>query len=202
MSLIGPIFFRTMTNILPYRGIRPTIDSSAFIARTAILSGNVHIGKNSGVWYGCVIRGDVTKIVIGDNTNIQDNAVLHGTRPNHAQNKTGAEGAPVVIGDNVTIGHNAIIHACTIEDNAFIGMGSIIMDMARVERFGMLAAGAVLTPGKVVKSRQIWAGNPAKYFRDMTESEINYIQISADNYAELAREYAEVAKSADQTPID
>lgn len=183
-----------MKNILPYRGKLPTVDSSAFVASTAILSGDVKIGKNSGIWYGCVIRGDVTKIVIGENTNIQDNTVLHGTRPNHAQNKTGAEGAPVMVGNNVTIGHNAIIHACTIKDNAFIGMGSIIMDLAVVEEYGMLAAGAVLTPGKVVKSGQIWAGNPAKYFRDMTEQEKNYIQISADNYAELAREYKEVEK--------
>ncbi len=178
-----------MKNILSYRGMKPEIDASSFIAPNALLSGAVKIGKNSGIWYGCVLRGDVTKIVVGDNTNIQDNCVLHGTRPNHAQNKTGAEGSPVIIGNNVTIGHGAIIHACTIEDNSFIGMGSIIMDMARVEKFGMLAAGAVLTPGKVVKSGQIWAGNPAKYFRDMTEVEKNYIQISADNYAELAREY-------------
>jgi gamma-carbonic anhydrase len=178
-----------MKNILPYRGILPTIDSSAFVAHNAVISGDVRLGKNSGIWYGCVIRGDVTKIVIGDNTNIQDNSVLHGTRPHHAQNKTGAEGAPVIIGSNVTIGHNAIIHACIIEDNAFIGMGSVIMDLARVEEYGMLAAGAVLTPGKVIKSGQIWAGNPAKYFRDMTQGEKDYIKISADNYAELAREY-------------
>ena len=182
-----------MTNILPYRNVNPTIDSSAFIAPNAVLSGDVKIGKNSGVWYGCVLRGDVTKIVVGDNTNIQDNCVLHGTRPNHAQNKTGSEGAPVLIGSHVTIGHGAIVHACIIEDCSFIGMGSIIMDLARVEKFGMLAAGAVLTPGKVVKSGQIWAGNPAKYFRDMTETEKNYIKISADNYAELAAEYKQVS---------
>ncbi len=178
-----------MKNILPYRGIMPSIDTSAFIAHNAIISGDVKIGKDSGIWYGCVLRGDVTKITIGKNTNIQDNCVLHGTRPNHAQNKTGLEGAPVIVGDGVTIGHNAIIHACIIEDNSFIGMGSIIMDLARVEEYGMLAAGAVLTPGKIIKTGQIWAGNPAKYFRDMTEVEKNYIKTSADNYAQLAREY-------------
>lgn len=178
-----------MKNFLSYRGITPVIDPSAFIAANAIISGDVKIGKNSGIWFGCVLRGDVTKITIGDNTNIQDNCVLHGTRPNHAQNKTGDEGAPVIVGSGVTIGHNAVIHACIIENNSFIGMGSIVMDLARVEEFGMLAAGAVLTPGKVVKSGQIWAGNPAKYFRDLNEIEKNYIKISADNYAELAREY-------------
>jgi gamma-carbonic anhydrase len=180
-----------MKNFLTYRGISPSVDPSAFVASNAILSGDVKIGKNSGIWYGCVLRGDVTKIVVGENTNIQDNCVLHGTRANHAQNKTGDKGAPVTIGNNVTIGHNAVVHACTIEDNAFIGMGSIVMDMAKVEEFGMLAAGAVLTPGKVVGRGQIWAGNPAKYFRDMTQGEKDYIKTSADNYAELAREYKE-----------
>lgn len=178
-----------MKNIIEYRNILPTIDDSAFVAPNALISGDVTIAKDSGIWYGCVVRGDVTKITIGSNTNIQDNSVIHGTRPNHAQNKTGQDGAPVFIGNNVTIGHKAIIHACTISDNSFIGMGSVIMDLAVVEEYGMLAAGAVLTPGKIIKSGQIWAGNPAKYFRDLNEKERDYIKISADNYAELAREY-------------
>jgi carbonic anhydrase/acetyltransferase-like protein (isoleucine patch superfamily) len=176
-------------NIIAYRNILPSIDKSVFIAHNAIISGAVEIAKKSSIWYNCVLRGDVTKIVIGENTNIQDGCILHGTRPNHAQNKTGKEGAPVIIGNNVTIGHNAIIHACTIQDNAFIGMGSIVMDLARIEQFGMLGAGGVLTPGKIIKSGQIWAGNPAKFFRDLTQVERDYIKISADNYYELANEY-------------
>lgn len=178
-----------MKNIISYNKIMPKIDQSAFIAPTAIIAGDVEVGKNSGIWYGCSVRGDVTKITIGSNSNIQDNSVIHGTRANHAQNKTGSKGAPVTIGDNVTIGHNAIIHACTIYDNCFIGMGSIIMDLSVIEEYGMLAAGAVLTPKKIVKSRQIWAGNPAKYFRDLTQEEIDYIVISANNYSKLASEY-------------
>ena len=177
--------------IKSYRKISPKIDPSSFIAETALIAGDVEIGKNSGIWYSCAIRGDVAKITIGDYTNIQDNSVIHGTRPNHAQNKTGAEGAPVNIGNYVTIGHNAIIHACTVKDYAFIGMGAIMMDLSVVEEYGMLAAGAVLTPGKVVKSGQIWTGNPAKYFRDMTDTEKDYIKTSALNYYELAREYKE-----------
>jgi carbonic anhydrase/acetyltransferase-like protein (isoleucine patch superfamily) len=176
-------------NLIAYRNILPKIDDTAFIARDAIISGDVVIGKNSGIWFGCVIRGDVTKITIGDFTNIQDKTILHGTRANHAQKKTGNDGAPVSIGNYVTIGHNAIIHACTIENYCFIGMGSIIMDLAIVREFGMLAAGAVLTPGKIVGSEEIWAGNPAKFFRKMTQSEIDYIKISAENYAELAMDY-------------
>ena len=176
-------------NIIPYRGIFPRIDNSAFLAHSAIISGDVEVGEKSGIWYGCVIRGDVTKITIGNNTNIQDNTIIHGTRPNHAQNKTGEHDAPVFIGNNVTIGHGALIHACTVQSNSFIGMGSIIMDLAVVEEYGMLAAGGVLTPGKVIKSGQIWAGNPAKYFRDLNPEELHYIQVSANNYADLAIEY-------------
>lgn len=177
--------------LLKYKNLTPKISNSAFIASTSVISGNVEVGENSGVWYGCVIRGDVSKISIGKNSNIQDNTVIHGTRPNHAQNKTGADGASVTIGDNVTIGHNAIIHACTVKDNSFVGMGAIMMDLSIIEEYGMLAAGAVLTPKKVVKSGQIWAGNPAKYFRDMTQEEKDYIKTSADNYAILAKEYKE-----------
>ncbi len=176
-------------NILTYRGITPTIDSSSFIASNAIVSGDTVIGKNVGVWFGCVIRGDVAKIRIGDDTNIQDNTVIHVTRPHHAQNKTSDEGGPTIIGRGVTIGHSAVIHACVIDDYSFIGMGSIVMDLAKVESYGMLAAGAVLTPRKVVKSGQIWAGNPAKYFRDLTQVERDYIRTSAQNYIELMREY-------------
>ncbi len=184
-----------MKNILTYRGIAPKIDHSAFIASNAIVSGDVIIGKNVGIWFGVVIRGDVAKIRIGEGTNIQDNSVVHVTRANHAQNKTGDDGGPTIIGKGVTIGHKAIIHACVIEDHAFIGMGSIVMDLARVESFGMLAAGAVLTPGKVIKSGQIWGGNPAKYMRDLTQGEKDYIKVSEENYIDLAREYKEIYSS-------
>ena len=177
--------------IIKYKGLVPKIHPSVFLAGNTVISGDVKIGENSGIWFGTVIRGDVSTVRIGKNTNIQDNSVVHVTRAHHKQNKTGDAGGPVVIGDNVTIGHSCIIHACIIEDEAFIGMGSVLMDLARVEKQGMLAAGSVLTPGKVVKSGQLWAGVPAKYFRDMTKEELDYIKISADNYAELAREYLE-----------
>jgi carbonic anhydrase/acetyltransferase-like protein (isoleucine patch superfamily) len=184
-----------MKNILTYRGITPKIDSSSFIASTALVSGDTIIGKNVGIWYGCVIRGDVAKIRIGDDTNIQDNTVIHVTRANHAQNKTGDAGGPTIIGKGVTVGHSAVIHACIIEDYAFIGMGSVVMDLAKVESYGMLAAGAILTPGKVVKSGQIWGGNPAKYMRDLTQEEKDYIKTSAENYMELAAEYKEIEEN-------
>ncbi len=178
-----------MSKIIKHNNILPDINLESFIACNAIISGDVTIGKNSGIWYGTVIRGDVAKIRIGNYTNIQDNSVVHVTRANHVQNKTGDEGGPTIIGDYVTIGHSAIIHACNISDYSFIGMGAIIMDLAIIEKYSMVAAGAVVTPGKIVKSGQIWAGNPAKYLRDLTEKERDYIKISAKNYWDLAKEY-------------
>jgi carbonic anhydrase/acetyltransferase-like protein (isoleucine patch superfamily) len=131
------------------------------------------------VWFGCVVRGDVAPVRIGSRTNIQDGTVVHVTR------KTG----PTTIGNKVTIGHSCLLHACLIEDNCFIGMRATIMDGAVVESGGWVAAGALVTPGKRVPKGQIWAGNPAKHFRDLNEEEQEFIAISAENYVRHAREY-------------
>lgn len=178
-----------MPIILPYKNKLPKIEATAFIAANVVISGDVTIGANSGIWYGTVIRGDVASISIGNNTNIQDNSVVHVTRAGHKQNKTGDSPANTSIGDNVTVGHKCIMHACTIANNAFIGMGSTLMDMSHVEEFGMIAAGSVLTPAKIVKYGELWAGVPAKFFRRLTEEEMSYIKTSADNYRILAEEY-------------
>ncbi|MCB9965055.1 MAG: gamma carbonic anhydrase family protein [Rhodospirillales bacterium] len=168
-----------MSFILPYKNIRPKISDKAFIAPTAAIIGDVDIGEGTGVWFGCSVRGDVNDIRIGKRTNIQDGSVIHVTR-----NVQGT-----YIGDEVTIGHMALLHACTIEDRAFIGMGAIVMDEAVVETYGMLAAGAMLTPGRRVLSGQLWAGRPAKYWRDLTQEERDFIPVSAENYARHVTEY-------------
>ncbi|NDF11307.1 MAG: gamma carbonic anhydrase family protein [Proteobacteria bacterium] len=165
--------------ILPYKGIMPTIAPDAFIAPGAVVIGDVHIGSKTNVWFGCVIRGDVNIIRIGERTNIQDGTVVHVTR------KTG----PTIIGSGITIGHSVLLHACTLEDDSFIGMHSTVMDGAVVERHGMVAAAAVVTPKKRVPKDEIWGGNPAKLLRPMRQEEIDYIAISAENYVKLAAEY-------------
>lgn len=165
--------------ILPYRGVLPTIHPSAFISPGATIIGDVHIGEETNIWPGVVIRGDVMPIRIGARTNIQDGTIVHVTRG------TGATS----IGSDVTIGHQAIIHAATLEDASFVGMGSRVLDGAVVESGGFLAAGALLTPNKRVKKGEVWAGNPAKFFRPMTEDEVKYIPWSAKHYVELAKEY-------------
>jgi len=175
--------------IVNYKGILPKIDSKSLIAPNAVISGDVEIASGVGIWYFCVIRGDVASIKIGKNSNIQDGTTIHGTRPHHIANKTGAEGGKTTIGENVTIGHNCIIHAATLCDECFVGMGSIVMDLSVVETHSMLAAGSLLSPGKVVKSGELWGGVPAKKLRDLRPDEIAYIKTSANNYKLLAEEY-------------
>lgn len=165
--------------ILSYKGVRPTISAEAFVAPTAAVIGDVVIGAGTGVWFNCTIRGDVHEIRIGDNTNIQDGTVVHVTR-----GKFGC-----YIGSNITIGHGAIIHACTLEDGCFVGMGATVMDGAVVESGGMVAAGALVTPGKRVRKGELWAGSPAKFLRPLTRAELDFFPESAAHYADLAREY-------------
>lgn len=171
--------------ILPYtgeyapNGAWPRISEKAFVAQGAAVIGDVEIGEDCGIWYGCVVRGDVNYIRIGARTNVQDGTVIHVTR------KTG----PTVIGSGVTIGHAVLLHACTIEDDAFIGMRATLMDGVVVEKGGWVAAGALVTPGRRIPTGQIWAGNPAKYFRDLTPEETAFIPVSAANYVAHAREY-------------
>lgn len=157
----------------------PTIHPTAFIAPGAVVIGDVHIGAHSNIWFGCVVRGDVNHIRIGERTNIQDGTIVHVTR------KTG----PTIIGSNITIGHLALLHACTLEDNCFIGMGAKILDDAVVESHSMVAAGALVTPKKRVLKGQLWAGNPAKHMRDLSEKDLEFFPISAENYVQLAEEY-------------
>lgn len=132
-----------------------------------------------------MLRGDVNSIKIGAYTNLQDATVVHVAKHNVA-NKS----QPTIIGDKVTIGHGATIHACTIEDEAIVGMGSVVMDGAVVKKGAMVAAGAVVTPGTVVPSGQIFAGNPARLLRAMTPAELSFGAQSAENYAALAAEHA------------
>lgn len=165
--------------IMPYKGIYPTIDPTAFIAPGAVVIGDVHIGPETGVWFGVVIRGDVNSIRIGARTNIQDGTVIHVTR------KTG----PTVIGNGITIGHQVLLHACTLEDDCFVGMGATIIDFAVVETGGFVAAGAVVTPKKRVLKGQMWGGNPARYMRDLTPEEMAFIPVSAANYVAHVHEY-------------
>jgi carbonic anhydrase/acetyltransferase-like protein (isoleucine patch superfamily) len=166
-------------NIIKFQDKLPTIDPSAYISLGVYIIGNVTIGKDSNVWFGSVLRGDVAPIDIGQSTNIQDGTIIHTSRND----------GPTYIGDNVTIGHRAVIHACTIQDYGFVGMSATVMDKAIVEPFGFVAAGALVAPGKVVGARQLWSGVPARYIRDLTEAEVDHVRSSAEHYVRLAKIY-------------
>ncbi len=162
-----------------YRNVRPTIAPDAFVAENAVVIGDVHIGRESSIWFGCAMRGDVHIIRIGDRTNIQDGTVIHVTR----------ETGPTHIGSGVTVGHCALLHACRLEDHCFVGMRATVMDGAVVESGAWVAAGALVPPRKRIPRGQIWAGTPATYLRDLTPEEAAFIEISAQNYVDLSREY-------------
>ncbi|MFA6455966.1 MAG: gamma carbonic anhydrase family protein [Bacteroidota bacterium] len=165
--------------IVTYKGISPTIDPSVFIADGVHIIGDVHIGKDSSVWYNTVIRGDVHYIRIGERTNIQDNSVVHVTNKKF----------PTNIGSNVTIGHSAVIHACTINDYSLIGMGAVVLDDAKVGKYCLIAAGAVVTMGMVIPDGMLAAGVPAKIIRPLTTEERKFLEQSAQNYVDYVATY-------------
>ena len=169
-----------MTGIIrPYGGVSPAIAEDAFIAETAVVIGDVEIGPRSSLWFGTVIRGDVNKVRIGADTNIQDGCVVH------VAHKTFA----TFIGDRITIGHVALIHACRLEDDCFVGMKACVMDGAVVESGAMVAAGALVTPGRRVRAGELWSGVPAKPLRKLGAAEMAGFKESAEHYARLAAEY-------------
>ena len=171
---------------IPYKGELPRIADDAFIGEGARIIGDVEIASRVGIWFNCVLRGDEQKITVGENTNIQDGTVIHV----HSL-KQGS-----YIGANVTIGHMSLIHACTLEDWAFVGMGSIVLDEAVIESHAMLAAGALLTPGKRIPTGEMWAGRPARFARKLTEEEIEGFSQTIDNYAARAQEYLRARRSS------
>jgi len=139
-------------------GKTPVFGENCFLAETATVIGDVEMGNDCSIWYGVVLRGDVHSIRIGNNTNIQDNAVIHATY----------QKSPTSIGNNVTIAHGAIVHGCTIHDNVMIGMNAVILDDAVIESNSIVAAGSVVSKGTRVESGTVYAGIPAKKIKDIS----------------------------------
>ncbi|KAI4316832.1 hypothetical protein L6164_024772 [Bauhinia variegata] len=186
---------RTLMSILDKT---PIVDKDAFIAPSASVIGDVQVGRGSSIWYGCVLRGDVNSISVGSGTNIQDNSLVHVAKSNLS-----GKLLPTIIGNNVTIGHSAVIHGCTVEDEAFVGMGATLLDGVVVEKHGMVAAGALVRQDTRIPSGEVWAGNPAKFLRKLTDEEIAFISQSATNYNNLAQVHAaENAKPFDEIEFE
>jgi carbonic anhydrase/acetyltransferase-like protein (isoleucine patch superfamily) len=166
-------------SIITFKNKTPSISPDCFIAPTSTIIGDVQIGSQSSVWFGSVIRGDVFDIKIGNNTNIQDNSVIHVTTNKHA----------TLIGNNVTIGHSVTLHGCLIKDNTLIGIGAIVMDQSEIDEWSIIAAGSVLKPGSKVPSGKLWGGAPAKEIRNITDKEREWINELSINYINLSKEY-------------
>lgn len=169
-----------MALILQVNDFRPLFGSDCFLAENATISGDVISGNHCSIWFNAVIRGDVNPIRIGDYTNIQDAAIIHGS----------FEQAPTIIGDRVTIGHKAIIHGCTIEDDALIGMGAIILDKAIVGKGCIVAAGAVVLENSILEAGNLYAGIPAKKMKLVSETQKESIGRTAKNYPKYASWYS------------
>jgi carbonic anhydrase/acetyltransferase-like protein (isoleucine patch superfamily) len=161
-----------MPLILPVKNISPSWGKDCFIAENATLVGDVEMGDNCSVWFNAVIRGDVHYIKIGNNTNIQDGAVIHATY----------QYAPTNIGNCVSVGHNALVHGCTLKDNVLVGMGAIVMDHAIVEEFVIIAAGAVVLEKTICDSGYLYAGIPAKKIKKLTDEQMEMLKRLPNNY--------------------
>ena len=168
-----------MSTKFPHLAKKPQISSEAFIAPNATVLGDVVVSAEASIWYGCVLRGDVGAIRVGTGSNIQDLSLLHVS--------TG--GPPCAVGDWCTVGHGVILHSCRLDDQAFVGFGARVLDGARVCSNGVLGAGAVLPPGKVVGERELWIGSPAKFVRKLTDEEVITYSVVARRYSELKQEY-------------
>ncbi len=168
-----------MALIITVRGHAPRFGHNCFLADNATVVGEVTMGDNCTVWFNAVVRGDVHSITIGNNTNIQDGAVIHCTY----------QKAKTFIGNNVSVAHNAIVHGCTIGDNVLIGMGAIIMDDAVIGSGSVIAAGAVVLPKTEVAPGSIYAGTPAKFIKEVGEEMKAVIIRTAKNYPMYADWY-------------
>ena len=167
--------------IYEFKGVTPTFDTTNFIAPSADVIGDVVLGAYTSVWFNATVRGDIHRIRVGSECNVQDNAVLHVT------SGTG----PLEIGDRVTIGHSAVVHACTVESHVLIGMGAIILDNAVIGKHSVIGAKALVTSRTVIPPRSLVLGSPAKVIRSLTDEEVASIEKYADNYLKTSALFKE-----------
>lgn len=165
--------------IRPYKGILPKIAQSAYIDPSAQVIGDVTLGERSSVWCGAVLRGDVNRIVLGEDTNIQDNSVLHGELDKY----------PVILGSRVTVGHMVVLHGCVVEDDCLVGIGAIILNGAKVGRGSVIAAGALVPEEMEIPPESLVMGMPAKVKRPVSEEEKARFKENAQRYIRYREEY-------------
>ena len=156
----------------------PALGRDVYVAPSAVVVGDVHLGDEANVWFGAVLRGDVERLRIGASSNVQDNSVLHSD-----------PGSPLIVGESVTVGHGVILHGCNIGDGALIGMGASILNDARIGRNCLVGANALVTEGKVFADGMLIVGSPARAIRPLTPEELERMAGSAPRYVERAKLY-------------
>lgn len=165
--------------LLPFDGVSPQVDPTAFVAQNATIIGRVTLAARSSVWFGAVMRGDTDDLALGEGSNLQDNVVVHAD-----------PGSPAIIGAGVSVGHGAVVHGCRIEDGCLIGMNATVLNRAVIGAQSLVAAGAVVLEDTVIPPRSLVAGVPAKVRRPLTDEEVAALKLNADTYAERAILYA------------
>lgn len=169
-----------MALLKPFKDIEPTVDESTFLAETATLIGNVHVGKKSSIWYGAVLRGDSDSIHIGNRSNVQDNAVVHVD-----------PGFPVEIGNDCIVGHLALVHGAKIGNNVLVGMNSTVLNGAEIGDYSIIGANALVTSGTIIPPNSLVLGSPAKVVKKITKAQRENIERNAEAYVRLSKIYLE-----------
>ncbi|MEK3936165.1 gamma carbonic anhydrase family protein [Sporosarcina sp. FSL W7-1349] len=169
--------------IIPYNGKKADVHPSVFVAPGAYLIGDVTIDEESTIWFNAVLRGDEGSITIGKRCSIQDNSTIHLY-----------EGAPVLVEDEVTVGHNVILHGCTIRKRSIIGMGTTILDNAEIGEECIIGANTLIPSGKVIPPRSLVVGSPGKVVRELTQEDLDLIQLSIDTYVQKGYDFNEILK--------
>ncbi len=158
----------------------PQMQDGVWIAETATVIGDVHLGRNVNIWFGAILRGDNDPITIGDNTNVQDGAVLHTD-----------DGVPLTIGTDVTVGHKAMLHGCTVGEGSLIGINAVVLNNAVIGRNCLIGANSLIPEGKVIPDRSLVCGSPGRIIRELSDHEVAKLKASADNYVHNALRYQE-----------
>ena len=172
--------------VLPYDGMEPVIDPTAWLAPNATVVGDAHIGPWASIFYGAVVRADMAAVRLGAGSNLQDNVVVHTDT-----------GLPAIIGAGVTVGHAAVVHGCVIKDHCLIGMNATVLNRAVVGYGSLVAAGAVVREGAIIPPRSLVAGVPGRVLRPLTADEQDRVIAGSDIYIDLAARHRE----AGQTPL-
>ena len=164
--------------IYDFEGHTPKLDPNSWVASNSVVIGKVELKKDSNIWFNVTLRGDVEPITVGEGSNVQDGSVVHSD-----------PGCPVIIGKNVTVGHLVMLHGCVIEDDCLIGIGSTILNKAKIGKNSIIGANALITENKVIPERSLVLGSPGKIVRQVTDEEIKSIKENADHYVANYKKY-------------